>query len=102
MDNVTFEEESISRNPSRYASASSKNGGITGWFIAKGFAKNESQAILVQIVIILIVVGISLYVWLSTGRHTSGISSVELQRDTEWMKQGHVGAPPANFMPLTK
>lgn len=100
MADVSFQEESITHSSTRFASPASKSPGITGWFIARGFVKSEAQANILQIILVILIIGISGYVVSVNGSHSTKITPAQ-NRELEWMKQGHAGPPPASFMPIT-
>ncbi len=74
--------------------------GMIDWLIAKGIAKNETDAsnILLIVTIVIVLLAITISVFLSKPQQ----ASLEQRRTTQWNNQGHPGKAPPYFMPNLK
>lgn len=93
MSDVSFNEEQFTRQ----AAASAAPRGLTGWFIAHKFAKTQTGALVIQLVVIVVAAGIAIGV--SFWGKGNAANSLQEKRLNAWMQSGHTGAPPANYNP---
>ncbi len=75
--------------------------GLIEFFVAKGYAKNETEAsnilLAITITLVLFAVGFS-----AIFGYKAPVASLELQRTTQWNNDGNRGLPPPDYRPTLK